>query len=219
MFDLFLFVGLPYVALVSLIVGSIVRYRTRAFSYSSLSTQFLEDRWLVWASLPWHVGIIVVLLGHVLAFCLPGIWTALMSVPVLLFLAETIGLLSATLCLISLIILLARRFVNARLQAVTSYMDVVVLLLLFVSGGDRAGCGHASSMGRGLGAGGPWALSRRSFCVEAGSKSRDGPAAFRQDAHRLGLVDPDAVSVHAVGARDLVANRVFFTFSAKGRLE
>ena len=131
MFDLFLFVGLPYVALVSLIVGSIVRYRTRAFSYSSLSTQFLEDRWLVWASLPWHVGIIVVLLGHVLAFCLPGTWAALMSVPMLLFLAETIGLLSATLCLISLIILLARRFVNARLQAVTSYLDVVVLLLLF----------------------------------------------------------------------------------------
>ena len=130
MFDQFLFVGLPYVAILSLVVGSVVRYKIRAFSYSSLSTQFLEDRWLAWASMPWHIGIIIILLGHILAFSVPGLWSALVSVPVFLFSVEALGVLAAVLSLLGLVILLIRRFVDARLQAVTSHLDVVVLLIL-----------------------------------------------------------------------------------------
>ena len=91
MFDLFLFVGLPYVAIASLVVVSFIRYKFRAFSYSSLSTQFLEDRWLAWASLPWHLGIILILLGHLLAFGLPGVWSALVSIPTFLLAVEALG--------------------------------------------------------------------------------------------------------------------------------
>lgn len=130
MFDLLLFVALPYMGLASLVGGSLLRYKLRAFSYSSLSTQFLEDRWLAWASLPWHVGIIVILLGHLLAFAFPGIWSALVAVPEFLFALEATGIFAALLCLISLIIFLTRRFINARLQAVTSHLDVVALLIL-----------------------------------------------------------------------------------------
>src|SRR3989338_5328145 len=108
---------------------SVVRYKIRAFSYSSLSTQFLEDRWLAWASMPWHVGIIIILLGHILAFSVPGLWSAMVSVPVFLFSVEALGVLAAVLSLLGLVILLIRRFVNARLQAVTSHLDVVVLLI------------------------------------------------------------------------------------------
>lgn len=131
MFDLFLFIGLPYVAIASLVVVSFIRYKFRAFSYSSLSTQFLEDRWLAWASLPWHLGIILILLGHLLAFGLSGVWSILVSIPTFLLIVEALGIFSALLCLVSLVILLIRRFVDAKLQAVTSYLDVVVLLILF----------------------------------------------------------------------------------------
>lgn len=130
MFDLFLFVGLPYLAIVSLVLGSIARYKLRAFSFSSLSTQFLEDRWLVWASLPWHLGIVVILLGHVMAFAVPGIWMSIVSVPVLLGVVEAIGVFCAILCIFSLVILLVRRFVDSKLQAVTTHLDVLVLLIL-----------------------------------------------------------------------------------------
>ena len=130
MFDLFLFIGLPYVAVASLVVVSFIRYKFRAFSYSSLSTQFLEDRWLAWASLPWHLGIILILLGHLLAFGFPGVWSVLVSIPTFLLAVEALGFFSALLCLVSLVILLVRRFVDARLQAVTSYLDVVVLFIL-----------------------------------------------------------------------------------------
>lgn len=130
MFDQFLFVGLPYAAILSLVVGSVARYKIRAFSYSSLSSQFLENRWLAWASMPWHIGIIIVLLGHIVAFAFPGLWSALVSVPAFLFAVEALGVLAAFLALLGLIVLLIRRFVDARLQAVTSYLDVVVLLIL-----------------------------------------------------------------------------------------
>jgi nitrate reductase gamma subunit len=130
MFDQFLFIGLPYLALTSLVLGSLIRYKISAFSYSSLSTQFLENKWLAWSSLPWHVGILVILLGHLLAFGFPGIWSALTSVPWFLLCVETVGMFASLLCLASLIILLIRRFVDARLQAVTNHMDVAVLLIL-----------------------------------------------------------------------------------------
>lgn len=132
MFNFFLFIGLPYVAIASLVAGSIIRYKLSAFSYSALSSQFLEDRWLAWSSLPWHVGIILILTGHLLAFGFPSLWLILVSMPTFLFVVETLGLLSAVLCLLSLIILLIRRFVDAKLQAVTSCFDVVVLLILFL---------------------------------------------------------------------------------------
>ena len=161
MFDLFLFVGLPYAAIVSLVLGSVIRYKLRAFSYSSLSTQFLENRWLAWASLPWHVGIILVLSGHFLAFAFPALWSALVSIPAFLAVVETLGILSALLCLLGLVILLIRRFVDARLQAVTSYLDVVVLLILLfqVSSGLAVAVHHRWGAAWAPGALGPYLQS------------------------------------------------------------
>ena len=132
MFDQFLFAGLPYVAILFLVVGSVARYKMREFSYSSLSTQFLEDRWLAWASLPWHIGIFFVLVGHLLAFGFPGIWSSLVAIPAFLLAVEALGYLAALLCLLSLIVFLVRRFLDARLKVVTTYADVAVLIILLV---------------------------------------------------------------------------------------
>lgn len=48
MLDKFLWVGFPYVALVLAIVVSILRFVWKPFSYSSLSSQFLENKQLFW---------------------------------------------------------------------------------------------------------------------------------------------------------------------------
>lgn len=158
MFDNFLFIGLPYLALASLIGGSFIRYKVRAFSYSSLSTQFLEDRWLAWASVPWHVGIIVVLLGHLLAFLFPAIWSALVSNPIFLYTVEALGVFATLLCLVGLVILLVRRFVDARLQAVTSFLDVLILIILLfqVSTGLAVAINHRWGAAWAPGALGPY---------------------------------------------------------------
>ena len=57
------FIALPYVALVLAIGGSIHRYRTSRYTWSSLSSQILENRRLFWGSVPWHYGITLILAG------------------------------------------------------------------------------------------------------------------------------------------------------------
>mgnify|MGYP001586413808 CR=1 FL=1 len=86
--DLLLFAIFPYVAIVVAIVGLLWRYRTNQFSFSSVSSQFLENRQLFWGSAPWHYGIIIILLGHLGAILFPAGVKAFNGVPVRLYLLE-----------------------------------------------------------------------------------------------------------------------------------
>ncbi len=132
MHDSFLFIGLPYVALFSLVAGTIYRFNSNKYSISSLSSQFLEKEKLLWGSVPWHLGIITILLGHIVAFTMPSFLQALVSNVKILYTLEAIGLTFALFALCGLVILFIRRLRNARIQAVTSNMDLVILSLLTV---------------------------------------------------------------------------------------
>ena len=133
MIDLFLFGILPYVALAIAIVGLVWRYKTNQFSYSSASSQFLENRQLFWGSVPWHYGIILIMLGHLLGILFPSSVMAFNGVPVRLYILEGTGLALGLLVLVGLVFLLLRRGTNQRIRAVTSRMDLVLLLLLLLS--------------------------------------------------------------------------------------
>ena len=74
--DTLLFGAFPYVAIVIFVVGTIFRYKT-GFKYSSLSSQLLEGKKLFSASVPFHVGIIVVFLGHLIGFLFPSVFTSM----------------------------------------------------------------------------------------------------------------------------------------------
>jgi len=130
MLNIFLFAALPYVAVFVLLVGSYWRYRTDRFSYSALSSQFLEDRKLLWGSICWHVGILVILLGHVLGLCFPGVWQAIVANRTILLLVEFTGLLFTILCVIGLVALAIRRATSGKLQIVSTPVDFAVLGLL-----------------------------------------------------------------------------------------
>lgn len=135
MTEQFLYVGLPYLALVLFVGVTALRYATNRFSISSLSSQFLEDRWLGSGSLPWHIGILIVFAGHLVAFVAPVSWRSVLSQPVVLQSAEIIGLAAASACLLGLVVLLIRRILLARLQRVTTIADFVVLGLLITEVG------------------------------------------------------------------------------------
>ena len=66
--DQFLFIALPYVCLFTFLLMTIYRYRHQSFSYSSLSSQFLENKQHFWAVVPFHYGILAVTAGHLIAF-------------------------------------------------------------------------------------------------------------------------------------------------------
>ncbi len=133
MINFVLFGILPYVALAIAIVGLVWRYRTNQFSYSSVSSQFLENRQLFWGSVPWHYGIIIILLGHLIGVLFPSGIMAFNGVPVRLYILEGTGLALGILALVGLVFLLLRRATNERIRAVTSSMDLVLLLLLLLS--------------------------------------------------------------------------------------
>ena len=130
--DTILFMIYPYVAIVLFLVVSISRFRRRKFTFSSLSSQFLEGEILFTGSMAWHIGILTVLSGHILAFLFPGTLLLWNRVPVRLFILETFAFVAGLMAVIGLVLLIVRRTVNPRIRAVTSGMDVAVLgLLLF----------------------------------------------------------------------------------------
>ncbi|HOW67461.1 MAG TPA: respiratory nitrate reductase subunit gamma [Candidatus Paceibacterota bacterium] len=130
MIDAFLFIGLPYIAIIVAVLGSVWRMRHNRYSLSARSSQFLEDRQLLWGSAPWHIGILGVLLGHLVAGLLPQVWASLMTVRGALLAVETIGVACSLLAIVGLGLLIYRRVTSARMQAVTTVLDLVLVALL-----------------------------------------------------------------------------------------
>lgn len=130
MFESFLFGVFPYVALALMIVGLVWRYVTNQFSYSSVSSQFLESRQLFWGSVPWHYGIILVLLGHLVGILFPKNVMMFAGIPLQLYILEGTGLAVSIMLLVGLVLLIIRRGATATVRKTTSPMDVVLLILL-----------------------------------------------------------------------------------------
>ena len=132
MLDAVLFAVFPYVAVILAVVVGVYRYFSSRFSYTSHSSQFLENRALFWGSVPWHYGILVILLAHVLAALFPDAWAALVGAPARLYILELTGLILALVALVGLTLLILRRLRDRRVRAVTSVMDWVLLAALLL---------------------------------------------------------------------------------------
>ena len=130
--DQLLFGVLPYVAIVLAIVGTIWRYFGDRFSLSSLSSQFLENRQLFWGSVPWHYGILIILLGHLIGFLIPRSVLAWNGVPWRLYVLEASALAFGFLAVWGLVALIVRRGTRARIRVVTSPMDWVLLVVILI---------------------------------------------------------------------------------------
>jgi nitrate reductase gamma subunit len=128
----FLFVTFPYVAVMVFVLGVVYRYRQKGFTVSSLSSQFLEGNRLFWGSVPFHIGLLVVFLGHLIAMVLPQTMLAWNSIPVRLIALEVTGLVFGLSLLVGLVSLMYRRVTNARIRAVTTKTDIAIELLLLV---------------------------------------------------------------------------------------
>lgn len=129
----FWFVAFPYIALVLAIFGGIYRFYARRFTYSSLSSQLLENRLLFWGSVPWHYGITLILLAHLLAALFPGAAQWLLGGRLRLMVLEFTGMALALYALVGLLFLIARRWPTLSLpRAATSYMDGFLLFFLLV---------------------------------------------------------------------------------------
>ncbi len=133
-FNHFLFGIYPYIALTVFILGSMVRYDREQYTWKAGSSQLLEGRQLRVGSICFHVGILAVLAGHFVGLLTPAaVWHALgISAPAKQVIAIALGGFFGLVCLFGMTILIRRRLTNPRVWAVTSTMDITILLLIYI---------------------------------------------------------------------------------------
>jgi nitrate reductase gamma subunit len=128
--DVFLFGALPYVAMTVFFIVTIQRYRQDSFTYSSLSSQFLENRQHFWSLVPFHYGLLVVLTGHVVAFLIPRSILAWNARPMRLYILEVTALICGILTVVGLVMALTRRARSNKVRGVTTTSDWVLFAIL-----------------------------------------------------------------------------------------
>lgn len=128
----FFFIAFPYIAMAIFIVGSIYRYKTSRFKYSSLSSQFIESKTSFWGVVPFHFGILFLFLGHLNIFLFPDFVLAWNSDPTRLIIHEGIAFTFGMSVFFAMIVLILRRVLNPRIRVVTSRMDYAIELLLLI---------------------------------------------------------------------------------------
>lgn len=129
-----LFAIYPYVALVVLAVGTVIRYDREPYTWRTGSSQLLRRRQLMWGSVLFHVGVLLIFAGHLVGLLTPlAFWDMLgithgakqMIAIVLGGVAGVMGIVGATL-------LLHRRFFDARIRRNSSFSDNLIILILWV---------------------------------------------------------------------------------------
>ncbi len=128
----FLFIALPYVCLFTFFLMTIHRYRAQSFSYSSLSSQFLENKNHFWAVVPFHYGVLAVTAGHLIAIFIPRTILAWNGHPLRLYILEISALACGLLTLIGLVAIVLRRGTTSRIRQVTSVTDWILFAMLLI---------------------------------------------------------------------------------------
>ena len=131
--QIFIFGAYPYVALTIAIIGTWVRFDLSQYSWKTGSTQMLRSKNMRLASNLFHVGIIVVLLGHLFGMLTPHfLYDRFISAGHKQILAVVVGGIAGIFCWFGLVMLMWRRFTDDRISNTSSFSDKLVLVLLFI---------------------------------------------------------------------------------------
>ncbi len=132
-FNTLLFGIYPYIAIVTMILGSILRYDQNPYSWKADSSQLLSRKGLRWGSNLFHVGILLLFFGHLVGLLTPHwAYDPFISAGDKQMVAMVAGGIFGSMSLVGMIILIWRRVGNTRIRATTKPMDMAILLILFV---------------------------------------------------------------------------------------
>src|SRR6478735_6474007 len=130
----YLFGIYPYICLSVFLIGSLIRFDREQYTWRSQSSQLLRRRQLSWGSNLFHVGILVILIGHSGGLLTPvAIFEMLgISHTAKQLTAIVVGGVSGIMCLAGLQLLLHRRLFDPRIRRTSSFADIAVLIILLV---------------------------------------------------------------------------------------
>jgi nitrate reductase gamma subunit len=121
----------PYIAAAVCLIGCWVRFDREPYTWKADSSQMLHSKNFRLASNLFHIGVLFILVGHFVGLLTPeSIYHHFISTPDKQLLAMISGGFFGALCLVGLLMLIARRFGNARVRANSSKSDLFILLLL-----------------------------------------------------------------------------------------
>ena len=123
----------PYLCLTVFLLGSLVRFDREQYTWRSGSSQMLRKRQLFWGSNLFHVGILVIFLGHFGGLLTPiWIFEALgISHSAKQMLAIVVGGVAGIACFVGITLLVHRRLFDSRIRKTSSFGDIAILLMLY----------------------------------------------------------------------------------------
>lgn len=122
----------PYIAITVMVLGSIARYERDPFTWKTSSSQLLRRRQFVIGSVLFHIGVLMILGGHLVGLLTPMvIWDTLgVGHGAKQIFAMVMGGFAGVLALIGGVILLHRRLMDPRIRATSTLADSGILILL-----------------------------------------------------------------------------------------
>jgi nitrate reductase gamma subunit len=128
-----LFVWYPYVCISAFVFGSLIRFDREQYTWKAGSSQMLRKRQLFWGSNLFHFGILFLFLGHSVGLLTPkAVYTLFVTPEQKQMLAIVAGGIAGTVCFVGLTMLLHRRLLDPRIRQTSTYMDLSILIILWV---------------------------------------------------------------------------------------
>ena len=123
----------PYFCLTTFLVGSWLRFDREQYTWRSGSSQLLRRRQLFWGSNLFHIGVLVIFLGHFGGLLTPiWIFEAIgISHTFKQWIAISVGGVSGVMAFVGLTLLVHRRLFDARIRNTSSFGDIAILLILY----------------------------------------------------------------------------------------
>ena len=123
----------PYICLVVLLIGSLIRFDREPYTWKSDSSQMLRTGQLRLGSNLFHYGVIVVILGHFAGFLAPH-WAVDWALDPVghQLLAMVVGGLAGAVAIVGLTILIYRRLGDPRIRLNSRKWDIAVTFMLWL---------------------------------------------------------------------------------------
>jgi len=124
----------PYIALAVLALGTIIRYDREPYTWRSGSSQLLRRKQLVWGSVLFHIGVLVIFFGHLVGLLTPiQVFDAMgISHGAKQLLAIVAGGIAGIMAIVGATLLVHRRLFDARVRAASSKSDTLIIILLWI---------------------------------------------------------------------------------------
>lgn len=124
----------PYIALAVLGLGSVIRYDREPYSWRSGSSQLLRRKQLMWGSVLFHAGVLVIFFGHLGGLLTPIVIFDALGIPhgSKQLMAIAVGGVAGILALAGASLLLHRRLTDPRIRKTSSFGDIMILALLWL---------------------------------------------------------------------------------------